>query len=82
MIIGLTVNEKAPENITNAQKRFYNVFTLTRVLYDYTQLKKSFNAEGLSNLNLYITTHVNRFGKHGLGLNHKKATVEFDVHFI
>ena len=61
---------------------FYNVFALTRVLHDYTQVRKSFNEEVLSDLSPYITAHVNRFGKYGLDPNRHPPTLEFDVPLV
>ncbi len=61
---------------------FYNVFALTRVLHDYTQVRKSFSEEVLSDLSPYITAHVNRFGKYGLDPNRHPPTLEFDVPLV
>jgi TnpA family transposase len=61
---------------------FYNVFALTRILHNYTQMKNSLDIEVISDLSPYITAHVNRFGKYRFDSNRHPPALEFNVPIV
>ncbi|WP_142317668.1 Tn3 family transposase, partial [Bacillus pseudomycoides] len=58
---------------------FYNVFSLSRILYNYIQEGHEYNKELITYLSPYITVHVNRFGKYRIDSNRKPPQLPFDV---
>ncbi|GGJ77170.1 transposase [Virgibacillus salexigens] len=58
---------------------FYNVFSLSHILYDYMHEGHEYDDELISYLSPYVTAHVNRFGKYRIDLNRKPSELPFDI---
>ncbi|WP_227003954.1 transposase [Salicibibacter halophilus] len=58
---------------------FYNVFSLSRILQDYTQEGHEYDNKLISYLSPYVTAHVNRFGRYRIDLNRKPPELPFDI---
>ncbi|MES5913201.1 hypothetical protein [Bacillus cereus group sp. FL70] len=56
---------------------FYNIFHLTRILYEYIQEENELDNEVLFDLNPYLTFHINRFGKYRLDDNCQPPDIQF-----
>ncbi|CAG9613634.1 Tn3 family transposase TnBth2 [Bacillus rhizoplanae] len=58
---------------------FYNVFSISKILYEYEKQKDGFNKELICYLSPYITAHVNHFGKYHIDSNRKPSELPFGL---